>query len=58
MTATLTATDMRPGWPTLTITLLAEDSHAGAREARWTAYAMATAMGMMPDRITLESAEI
>jgi len=35
-----------------------EDSLSGFHEARWVAFAMATAMGFDPDFVTLEAAEI
>jgi len=42
----------------LWIELLGEDSLPGFHEARWTAFAMASAMGLDTDWLTFEGAEI
>lgn len=42
----------------LWIELLGEDSAHGLLEARWTAFAMASAMGLDADLLELEGAEL
>jgi hypothetical protein len=57
MILTFTVTD-RFGQPDLSVTVAAEDTAAGVREARWVAAAMAVAMGSDPDHVLLDSVNL